>query len=113
MAREITAEQTRNLMSKLLFGTKRDANRTYNNLVWFIQESKKHGKEVNEELLKDGLAFELSSYTKINDDGEKVIFWINKDYSTTDFDAKNFDAGVELLHQHLMEVANWYKDLIK
>ena len=109
MARKLTDEQMKNLMLNALFSTKRDAKRTYKNILWFIDN---HKGNVTEEDLKNALDFELQSYTKVNDAGEKVIFWINKDYSTTDYSAENYQQGLELAHQYMMN-KDWYKSLIK
>ena len=109
MARKITDEQMRNLMGNLLFKKKSDCNRTYKNILWFIDN---HKGNVTEEVLKDALNFELSAYTT-TEEGEKVIFSINKDYTQNFYNADNYNQGLELLHQQLMERANWYKSLIK
>ena len=98
----------RNLISHILFNTKRDAKRTYNNILWFIQ----HKESVSEKDLKEALAFELQSY-QTTEDNEKVIFLINKDYSTTNFSVENFQEGLELFHQYLMQNASWYKSLLR
>lgn len=109
MVRKITDEQMRNLMGNLLFKNKRDLKRTYKNILWFIDN---HKGDVTEKVLKDALNFELSSYTT-TEEGEKVIFSINKDYTQNFYSAENYAAGLELLHQQLMQIASWYKALVK
>ena len=110
MARKITDEQMKNLILNILLSTKKDVKRTYNNIVWFTENFCKDG-HVTEEDLKKALDFELQGRTRTTDDGEKIIFWINKDYSTTDFNAENYKEGVELAHQWMMG-REWYKSLI-
>ncbi len=109
MVHTITNEQMKNLMLNILFKGKRNIKRTYNNILWFI------GKKttVSEQDLKDALDFELQGYTKTGENGENIIFFINKDYTTVDFDATNYKEGIELVHQYLMEKSNWYKTLLK
>lgn len=110
MARKITNEQMKNLMLNTLLSTKRDVKRTYNNILWCIKNFCKDG-HVTEEDLKKALDFELQGRTRTGDDGEKIIFWINKDYSTTDFNADNYNEGIELVHQYMMN-KEWYRSLI-
>ena len=110
MARKITDEQMRNLMSHILFGTKRDANRSYKNMLWFLSNIK--GRSITEEDLKKALDFELQGYQR-TDDGEEVIFLINKDYTTTPFSMENYQEGLDLFHQKLMETASWYRALLQ
>ena len=110
MIYKITAEQTRNLMINILFGTKRDAKRTYNNILWCLNNRRERNETITEDSLKAALNFELGRY-ETTEDGQKVIFSINKDYSQTFFSAEHYDEGLELLHQALM-TKDWYKELL-
>ena len=108
MAKKLTNEEMKNLLGNILFRTKKDARRNYHNLQVIIQDKEK----VTEETLKNALDFELNSYQRRNENNEKVIFFINKDYSTTEYDLSNYEVGLELLHQSLMN-CSWYKDLLR
>ena len=111
MARKITNEQMKNVIINILFGTKRDANRSYKNLLWCRDNDKNPSTDPKERLRKY-LEFELQSYYHY-DNGKKYVFTINKDYSTNDYECDDLEVAIDMANNNLFEQVSWYRDIIK
>ena len=108
MAKKITVEQMKNVIINNLFKTKRDANRTYKNLLW-CRDNDKNKPSTPKEQMRKYLEFELQSFYNY-ENNKKYVFTINKDYSTNDYECDDLELAIDMANETLFE-KDWYRNI--
>lgn len=105
MMHKITNDQMKNLILNELFKRKSDARRTAHNITVFLSDCPKA-------TVRDALEFELQGRYCYEDD-KKGVFHINNDYSTVNFECDDLEKAIDMAHEHLLQIADWYRALVK